>query len=347
MAVSTQAAACQVTQVTFRAVSALVLLCATQTHALPMLSWRAEFQPTYVDNLFEYSPADLDSFVRGVNPARYPVRSADDIDLNIGMACLLRYTLGVRPGSVGIRTRLHGFLSNPEKSYGLATLEIEQMAWTGGGVSLSYLFLPDYLVRNYRPAGISRYEPCRFTEHLFSARVSQQFGRLDAFMRVRRQFDDYAGSFDYYDTRAWRLGSGIDWRVLDNIRVQAQYEYKTADAAGPVPDISYRQNGVDISIETRPMRFDRFGAVLSYGFARRRFTTRNPASVDPAHAGRVDDISRAGVELRYRHAGVTFSLGYEAEWRQLLSASSYQIDEVKEYRKNSFSLGIVLSGRSR
>ena len=81
-------------------------------------------------------------------------------------------------------------------------------------------------------------------------------------------------------------------------------------------------------------------------FARREFTTANPVSVDPAHAGRVDDISRAGVELRWRQGGATFSLGYEAEWRSVLAASSYDIDEVKEYRKNSVGLGVALSSRS-
>lgn len=315
--------------------------------AAPSLAWRFEFAPTYVDNVFEYSPADLDSFLYGVNPGRFAARTSDDLDAGVGMGCALGWRLDGRPGSVGLRTRFHGFVSNWEKSYSLAVLELEQAAWRGGEVRLSYLFMPDYLIRPYRVAGGgAEYVPCRFTEYLVSARVEQRLGNLSAAALVRHETDDYTAAFDYYDTRAWRLGPELAWRLRENLKVSASYEYKLAAALGPAPDISYAQHGVGVRVDTRPMSFDRFGVGAFYDYARREFTTANPVGVDPAHAGRVDDISRAGVELRWRQGGATFSLGYEAEWRSVVAASSYQIDEVKEYRKNSVGLGVALSSRS-
>ena len=325
----------------------VLLLAPVGALSAPNLAWRFEFAPTYVDNVFEYSPADLDSFLHGVNPERFAARSSDDLDASVGLGCALHWRLGGRPGSAGLRTRFHGFVSNWEKSYGLAAFELEQAAWRGGEVRLSYLFLPDYLIRSYRVAGGGAdYVPCRFAEHLVSARVEQRLGNFSAAALVRHESDDYTAAFDYYDTWAWRLGPELGWRLRENLKVSGSYEYKLAAARGPAPDISYTQHGIGVRVDTRPMSFDRFGVVAHYDYARREFTTANPVSVDPAHAGRVDDISRAGVELRWRQGGATFSLGYEAEWRSVLAASSYEIDDVKEYRKNSIGLGVALSSRS-
>jgi hypothetical protein len=312
----------------------------------PNIAWRMDFTPTYTDNLFEYSPSDIDSFVHRVNPARFPIRSSDDLDANIGLACAVRYRLADRPGSAGLRARLHGYASNWEKSYALAAIEVEQAVWPGGEAALSFLYMPDYLIRYYRPHAGSEYEPCRFAEQLLTASVRQRLGSFDVAGIVRWEIDDYSRVFDYYDTRAWRAGPRLSWRLRDNLKADVSYEFKAATAAGPVPDISYRQHEAGIDVETRPMQFSRFSVGAFFDFARREFTTANSTSVDPAHAGRVDNIERAGVELRYRQGSATLVLGYEAEWRSVVSATTFEVDEVKEYRKNSIKLGVALSART-
>ncbi|MFO7650378.1 MAG: hypothetical protein R6X13_03415, partial [bacterium] len=72
----------------------VLLLAPVGAVAAPSLAWRFEFAPTYVDNVFEYSPADLDSFLYGVNPERFAARSSDDLDLNVGLGCAIRWRLG-------------------------------------------------------------------------------------------------------------------------------------------------------------------------------------------------------------------------------------------------------------
>jgi hypothetical protein len=312
----------------------------------PSIAWRMDFAPTYTDNVFDYSPSDIDSFVHRVNPARFPARSSDDLDANLGLSCALRYRLGGLPGSLGLRTRLHAYVSNWEKSYALGSLALEQSVWQGGEVGLSYLYLPNYLVRYYRLHGSSEYQPCRFAEHLATLRLGQRLGRFEVAAVARWEKDDYSRLFDYYDTRAWRLGPELTWRLLENLKIDLAYEYKVASAEGPVPDISYRQHDARVGVETRPMKFNRFSVAGWFDFARREFTTANPATLDPAHAGRTDDIEQAGVELRFRQGPATVSVGYEAEWRSVIDASSFDIDDVKEYRKNSVTLGVSLSSRT-
>lgn len=314
----------------------------------PQLFWRMDFSPAYIDNLFEYSPSEIDSLLAGVNPDRYRVNSVDDVDLSFGLRGGLRWQAAGKPGSLALRSRIHNYAVNPAKSYAVTATELTQQLWTGGSVRLTGQVMPDRLIRHYRPRGSSRYEECRFSERLLGLRCSQQLRRLGFGCGLVGQYDDYATRFDYYDTRLWRLQPEVEWRPRENLIVGLRGEYRVADARGPVPDVSYQQQEIGVSVETRPMRFNRLAVVGDYSWARRRFTTANPAETDPAHAGRLDELGQAGIELRWqpvRRVGVR--LGYAAEWRSVVRANDADIDEVKNYRKNTVSAAIVLTGESR
>jgi hypothetical protein len=317
----------------------------------PNIEWQGQFRITYDDNPFEYSSTDLERFRLRASPNRFPLRTSDDLDADIGLGLTCRYRLADRGGTFGLRTRLHQYVSNPEKSYDLATLEVGQGLWRSGRMNASYLYLPSYLIRYFRNPATSDtgdYIGCTFSEHLASVSLRYRLGSAALQPGYRYEYDDYLPAFDYYDTRAHRMGAAADWEPLRTLSLTAGYEYKLAAARGPVPDISYDQHEGRVSVLTRPRKLSRFSIEAGYSFARRRFTTKNPGEVDPGHAGRVDQIESVSVEGRYQLPGAALVAGYEFEWRGVSSPYRASIEDIKNYRAGRLSLGVeVKSGKAR
>ncbi|MEO0086114.1 MAG: hypothetical protein ABIK37_05730, partial [candidate division WOR-3 bacterium] len=103
----------------------------------------------YDDNPFKLSPTDFVEFRRSSNPARLPFRTADDLDVLTHARLAWRF----QPNSqVVLTTRLHQFVSNWQKSYGVARIRVEQRLGRQMTLAASCVFLPDYLIRYYRNA---------------------------------------------------------------------------------------------------------------------------------------------------------------------------------------------------
>ncbi len=310
--------------------------------------WQMQGALVYSDNLFEYSPADLEAFRNRTDPVRFQIRTADDL------GATLEFSLGQRIRTVGrgtllnLRTRLHGYVSNPTKSYGMLTILVSQGLTAASRASLSYLYIPSYLIRHFRdPTKVGEYAACAFTEHLLTARVRQRVGAVTLEPRYRFEIDSYVRPFGFYDTRAHRPGAELNWEVLRGLGLALDYEYKLASAKGPVPDISYSQHRGEIKILTRPRRLVRFSLETGFSLARRQFTTANTEAVDPGHAGRVDLLEGISVEARYRISQTTLTAGYESEWREVSSPCSEKIEDIKNYRTGRFSVGVTVTAAGR
>jgi hypothetical protein len=307
------------------------------------LTARYQFGVVYDDNPYEYSRSDLELFRQRVNPARFAIRTSDDLHLDMGGQLAWRYRAFGHHGSVTVRTRMHGFLSNWEKSYGSVGGELGQTVCDGGRLTASYTNLPNYLIRYYRnpaTADTSDYAACRFAEHLAGARFRQQFGALTLEPRYAYEMDDYVAPFDHYDTKAHRVGGQVGFDLAANFEVRGDYEWKHATAKGPTPDASYDQHRGDVTIVTRPRSLRQFSVEAGYSLARRRYTTRNPGSVDPSHAGRSDNIEGAHVSLGYDLSQFTLRAGYDFEWRTVSSDYISQIEDIKDYRAGRLTLGV-------
>jgi len=298
----------------------------------------------YDDNPFRYSSEDIDSFVARVNPAKFPIRSADDLDLNLSAELGMRYALSGRPGRVGLDMRLHAYASNWEKSYGLARLDLRQNLWTGGEVSAGALTMPGYLVRYYRNPSGTNYIACRFAEYLARAGLAQKVGGFAFRPEYGYEVDDYIRQFDCYDTKAHRLGGEVSFSPGPALVVAAEYAFKTAKAAGPVPDISYDQHGISGRVRTSPSGMRDFSLEGGYGVEYRTYTTANPPSVDPSHAGRFDRIENMNVGASYRLGQVRLELAYEREWRYVASPYEQEIEDVKRYQENRLGFGVRYDG---
>jgi hypothetical protein len=312
------------------------------------IGWQAKLDLAYDDNIFEYSPSDIDGFRLRTAPNRYPFRSVDDLGATAGFNLTWRFRSLRRPAVLELRARLRQQFSNWERSWGTLALDATQGLWPDARLTAGYLYLPEYLIRYYRDPALGAsadYVACSFAEHLAGIRLRQRFGNFALTPGFRYEIDDYRPTFGYYDTRAIRPGIGLDWQVGRGSTVGLDYELKLASARGPVPDISYRQHAAGIRLRTSPTRHDRLRFDAAYRFAHRRFTTTNSPGLDPAHAGRTDITESVDLELRYRLGSPVLVCGYGFEWRETDAPASDRIDDVKDYRANRVRLGIELDSR--
>ncbi len=299
---------------------------------------------TYDDNVFRYSGRELDTFRHGGNPARFPIRSADDLDVSVWSKWLYRFRLGGIFARATVKTKWHGFVSNWEKSYGLAEAGLAARLRSGSEVGTSFLWMPSYLIRYMRRprAQNAEYIACRFSEYLvkFHGLIPLSFFWLRP--EYRFQYDDFQPVFDYYDTRAHRLGCQLGFTPAAGISLNTDYYYELAWANGPVPDISHRQHEWKAQLRAAPPQ-SRFDLEVEYALEARAYTTENPARLDSTHAGRRDRIETAGLEIGYRTGRNRFFLRYELGWREVSSPYSVSIEEIKQYRQSRLGVGMVLN----
>ncbi len=307
----------------------------------PVLTGYFDVAFTYDDNLFRYSAADLEAFRLGSEPKRFPIRTSDDLDVVIGVGCTYRFGTAGRRGLATLRTRMHQYVSNWEKSYGLLEVGVGQRITRLATARASFLWMPGYLVRYYRnPAsGVGDYVACRYTEYLANAKVELKLGCFEVVPSYRHEWDDYLPAFDCYDTRAHRFGGSAGFQASHQLRFQAEYERKLARARGSKPDISYNQHELGLVLAVRPER-TRFDFEASYNVELRTYTA-GPA--DPAHAGREDDIENVAVGAGYRLGRTRINLRYEFEWRNVWSPDSEKIEDVRQYRQNRLTFGVRMN----
>jgi len=305
------------------------------------LSGTYSVELTYDDNPFKLSRMDLVEFRRSENPARLPFRTADDLDV------LLRGRLAwqFRPtGRLGLSTRLHQFVRNWEKSYGVGGVEVEQRLGRQLALKVSCVYVPNYLIRYYRNSqtkDTGDYAACRFSEFLPGLELEARAGRLRFRPRCRLEFDDYMSVFDHYDSRVLRPGASLLWSPVRNLDLSADYEYLRARARGPVPDISHTEHSVKAGLTARPVRQPRLSFGGAYSWSRRAYTTAD-AEGDPAHAGRVDVAESADLEASYDFGRVRVRAGYGFEWRSVTSPYQTAIEDIKDYWRSRLTLGVTL-----
>ena len=323
----------------------LLLAQAPVVRPLPRFDGYFRAELDYDDNVFRYSTEDLDAFRMSEEPERFPIRSADDLDVAVSGGLKFRYHRGRRWGNLRLRVKLHGFASNWQKSYGWTRLEVYQSVWRGGRVSAGLLWMPSYLIRHYRSHTLPEqgFQGCRFSEYLATVSFRQRLGRAFVEPRYRYEVDDYLVAFDYYDTRAHRVGAEAGLEVVRGLDAKLDYEYKVATAAGPVPDISYGQHEGRVEVTTRPRPFPSLQVTAGFGVEFRDYTTENSADLDPAHAEREDIIENFSLELSYRVGTARLLARYEREWRETESPYSERIEDIKQYTSNRFRLGAVVS----
>jgi hypothetical protein len=313
---------------------------------LSPINFEADIQFTYDDNIFLYSVKDLKDFQRSIRPYRYPFETYDDFITTLtGILRIRQKLVGQMPTILSLRYRQHQYAVNRMKSYQLFSLNLEQNFAKPIAVEFGYLFLPKYLIRYYKDPRSQTSPPiyigCEFEEHLLSlGLIYNTQNKLNFTPFYKFEIDDYNHSFDYYDTKAHRVGLDGSYRFGPKINLKGEFEYKVARAEGPIPDISYNQWAWQISVELKP-RFHRLSLTADYGQEQRVFVTSNLSSVDPFHAGRLDKTQnfKFGLEIPFSRV-ISILFDYEFEKREVSSPYKEEIDDVKDYKNNKVGLGL-------
>ena len=212
-----------------------------------IINFEAGIQFTYDDNIFLYSPKDLNDFRKSIRAYRFPFETSDDFITTLTGSVKVRPNLfRQKPTIFSLLYRQHVYAVNQVKSYQLFSLGISQNVAKPLTFEIGYLLLPKYLIRYYKDptsqASPPTYIGCEFTEHLVSFEPNYRFKKqLSLIPFYKYEIDDYAAKFDFYDTKAHRLGLNASYRLRAMFELSSGLEYKIAQAKGPVPDISYNQ----------------------------------------------------------------------------------------------------------
>ncbi len=309
----------------------------------PVINLAADIQFTYDDNIFLYSENDLKDFQRSIRPYRFTFETSDDFITTLTGSIKLRQKLiNQKPTLFSLLYRQHIYAINRVKSYQLFSLNISQNLIKPLTIEIGYLFLPKYLIRYYKDptsqTSPSDYIGCEFAEHLFSIELIYRFKRKLSFTPFYKfEMDNYISKFDYYDTKANRFGLNGSYQLQPIISFRGKFEYKIANAEGPVPDISYDQFAWSIGLQIGK----NLKVGVTYGQEQRDFVTDNLPDIDPFHFSRKDKTRNLKITLVIPLTrAIWIDAGYESEKRDVSSPYKETIDEVKDYQNNRFGLGI-------
>jgi hypothetical protein len=322
---------------------------------VPVITFDVGARLTYDDNIFLYSQKDRNDFRKSIKAYRFPFETSDDFITTLTGSVKVRPDLFRQKTTIfSLLYRQHIYAVNRVKSYQLFSLSISQNVAKPLTIEIGYLLLLKYLIRYYKDptsqVSLPAYIGCDFTQQLFSFGPNYRFKKLFSLTPFYKyEIDDYAAQFDFYDTKAHRLGLNASYRLRTLFELSGGLEYKIAKAEGPVPDISYNQLGWKIGAGfgqqklTEGFKLRNLKIEINYSQDRREFVTDNSPTVDPFHSGRVDKIQnfKIGLELPFSQV-VSMSVGYELEKRDVSSPYKEQIDDIKDYNNNKIGFGLNL-----
>ncbi len=295
----------------------------------------------YDDNIFEYSQKYLEEFIKGVNPERFPFETYDDLYTNYGLDLLIRNKfIGQHTTTFNFSFTGYNYFVNSQKNYSVISTGIRQ-SFGDFAIRFGYLIMPGYLIRYYRDPLGTKYIGCEFTEHLFTIKTNLKLSSLDLGAVFAYEIDDYIENFNIYDSKAIRIAPFFDFSLFRTVDFKFNYEFKSSDARGPVPDISYAQHrfGLKPNLKMNFPRFSKLG--FEYQFKYRIFTTEVSPILDTPHSGRLDITQKLKFSYEFPiFTGLNFSLNYTYEFRISQSEVYQDIGDYKNYNKWSAGCGL-------
>lgn len=308
----------------------------------PGIDLRSTF--TYDNNVYDYSRADLDTFLSRTRPERFPIEAADDLAVSFMLNLWFRVRiLGRRTTTIRLHAETVNHSVNHPKdgqTFGAAL----RQSFGRWALMIDYRYQPRIMLRFYPPPGGGEYLPCTYTLHraafTFTAELSHAVS-----MRLTggREYETYRAEFAPYDSRIWRAGGSLILLPRPAIETAVGYDFKDSRAAGPMPDLSHDQHAATVTI-TVP--FPRVRAATlrgEYRCACRLYTTDLTPDQDTPHAGRTDVIQRWEAGARFpvdKHLDLDPSFAYE--YRRSSSDAYPDIGNKKNFDDIQFACGLRL-----
>lgn len=291
----------------------MILLLAAFAVLDPGIDVRTEF--AYDNNIYEYSAADLDTFMAGTRPERFPIEAADDLTVSFRLNLWFRARI-IRRRTTTLRLQaetVNQAVNHPKdnQTYGIAL----RQSFGPWAVMADYRYQPRLMLRYYPPPGGGGYLACTYTRHHAGLTVAAALSRaVSARMTAGRETETYRAEFSPYDSRIWRAGGALTFAGPGQVEPTIEYGFKHSRAAGPVPDLSHDQHAVQLAVAI-PVPPVRAAALrVEYQFVHRSYTTELSPDQDTPHAGRTDAIQRWQAGLRFplnKHIDLDPSFTYE------------------------------------
>jgi hypothetical protein len=298
-------------------------------------SFKSRLNLGYDDNIYAYSKKYLDEFIHQIHPERFPFDTYDDLYTNYYIELLIRGGLFSRNTTTfNIDFTGYNYLINKQKDYSILSLGIRQ-AFGKFSTKFEYLFMPGYLIRYYNDPKNSEYIGCKFSENLFTLKISlKKSEAYETHLKIGYEIDDYIENFDAYDSKAFLLGPYFTLALSRVIQTGVSYELKSLKAKGPIPDISYLQHkiGINTSFKTCIPKFSKMA--FAYQLKYRIFTTEVSPILDSPHSGREDVTHKFTITYEFpilTNLFISFDYAYEL---RISSSEIYpDIGDYKNYNK--------------
>ena len=328
--------------------------------------WRltASLTNTYDDNIYRYSPQDIDDFIHHRADYRFRMETYDDL---VSSPSLTLYV--TRRFSQNVRARLrlkycfNIFAFNHEKNYQTISSLLRVTILKRSYLQFGYFHLPKFLIRPYWDKDIfttssgnpDTYQKCDFTRNLYSVKYGRQ---ISNFLRGAVFYEGdvlyYNAHFTEYDTKANSFGFEILTDFTSWLQTGFEYAFKKAEAEGydevgetkgssDDSDISYDEDSFEGKLNLDASQHISVPVHFSFQYRRsiRCFATEKSPEEDPFHAGRRDDIHHLSWMAEYKILRKLSLLGqYEIHMRDVSSKEKERITEVKNYNRNRITLGI-------
>lgn len=324
----------------------------------------ASLTNTYDDNIYRYSPEDIDDFVYHRADYRFRMETYDDL---VSSPSLTLYV--TRRFSQKVKTRLrlkysyNIFTVNHERNYQTISSFLRITFFEKSYLQFGYFHIPEFLIRSYWDKDVfsmtlknpETYKKCDFTRSLYSVKLGGRISKsLWGAACYERDVVYYNPHFTEYDTEANAFGIEIRYDLASWIQAGLKYAFTMAEAKGydeegetkehsDDSDISYDEDQFQGELILDISRHVPLPINLTFQYRRslRYFTTEKSLEADPFHAGRRDDIHRLSYMTEYKILRNLSLFGqYEYHWRNVSSKEKERITEVKNYNRNRISVGI-------
>lgn len=278
---------------------------------------------SYNDNLFEYSPGDVEQFTSGARPEKFSMERPQDLVTSIRARVLLSPDLLPRnPTQIRLRFGTASHAHNPIRNYLSTGVEFRQYVQQKNYLFAGYTLVPRYYLRNISFRNLSL--PPRLWLSYAEVFLSRQTFTLGLARNLTSRLNvsaDYSYSYVRYSRELMERDSRIDEVDLDGsmklfpwLRVDAGYQFSYATARGrelsdTLSDLTSRAHRVQSSaniylrgLTGKPLTLS-IDAVFEYqqylSLKKYDAADRSLRYGDRYHYGRQDHLWRVVGELSY------------------------------------------------
>lgn len=330
-------------------------------------NWKTSLTNTYDDNVYRYSPGDIDNFVYHREDERFSMETYDDLIVSPSLTVFVtrRFSQNIQ-SRLRLSYRCNLFTKNGDRNYQTFSTFLKTTAFKKNYLQLGYFHIPEFHIRPYWDQDVSplssddgeKYRECDFARNLFSIKLGREvFHATRVSVHYERDILYYNQYFTEYDTKANTFGFEIVHTFNPIVRTTFEYAFKMAEAKGydepgetkdlsDDSDISYDEDQFRGGIEFSISNYVSLPAnvTLQYRLNKRYFTTEKSLEQDPFHAGRRDTIHRFSLMTEVEIFRSLSIIGtYEYQRRDVSSKEKERITEVKNYNRNRISVGFELT----